>query len=122
MLSALYGLQTFTDKSRKISVRIFLDNSTAVAYINKCGDTRSHSMTAIAAQIVAWCEARSISLSASHIPGSLNSIADKESRSLPDANDWMLFTEAFKLLLDLGSMEMDLFVAAWNAQLPKFAS
>ena len=53
--------------------------------VNKSG-ALDLNLTAIAAQIVTWCEARSISLSVSYLSGSLNSIADKESRSLPDAS------------------------------------
>ena len=101
LLGALFALQTFTKDSANISVHLFLDNSTAVAYVNKCGGTRSGSLTAIAAKIVSWCESRSLTLTASHLPGILNSVADRESRSTLDASDWMLYQEAFKLLHNL---------------------
>ena len=48
LLSALYGLQTFTDKS----VLLFLDDCSAVSYINKCGDTRSLSVAMVAKKSV----------------------------------------------------------------------
>jgi hypothetical protein len=79
-------------------------------------------LTAIAARIVSWCETRNISLFASHLPGILNSIADRESRSTLDASDWMLYQEAFRRLQILWPMKVDLFAAAWNAQLPQFVS
>ncbi|KZR97528.1 Uncharacterized protein APZ42_007543, partial [Daphnia magna] len=79
LLGALYALQTFTRESRSISVHLFLDNSTAVAYVNKCGGTRSRTLSAITSKIVEWCESRNISVLASHLPGVLNSIADRES-------------------------------------------
>ena len=37
LLGALYGLQSFMVKSSNISSRLFLDNSTVVTYIDKCG-------------------------------------------------------------------------------------
>jgi hypothetical protein len=52
LMGALFALQTFTKDSANISVHLFLDNSTAVAYVNKCGGTRSGSLTAIAAKIL----------------------------------------------------------------------
>jgi hypothetical protein len=122
LMGALFALQTFTKDSANISVHLFLDNSTAVAYVNKCGGTRSGSLTAIAAKIVSWCESRSLTLTASHLPGILNSVADRESRSTLDASDWMLYQEAFRLLHNLWPMQVDLFAAAWNAQLPQFVS
>jgi hypothetical protein len=34
-LGALYALQSFAEKARGLSIRMFLDNSTAVCYMNK---------------------------------------------------------------------------------------
>ncbi|KZS04654.1 Uncharacterized protein APZ42_032360 [Daphnia magna] len=61
LLGALYAWQTFTRESRSISVHLFLDNSTAVAYVNKCGGTCSRELSAITSKIVKWCESRNIS-------------------------------------------------------------
>lgn len=41
LMSALFSLQIYTASSSHISINIFLDNTTAVAYIKKCGGTRS---------------------------------------------------------------------------------
>ncbi len=40
LLGALFALESFLDDVRDISVRLFLDNTTAVCYINKNGGTR----------------------------------------------------------------------------------
>lgn len=101
---------------------MFLDNSTGVAYVNKCGGKRSRALSAIASKIVERCESRNISVLASHLPGVLNSIADRELRSALDTSDWMLISDRFKILNLIWPREVDLFAAAWNRQLPKFVS
>ncbi|KZR96262.1 Uncharacterized protein APZ42_009500, partial [Daphnia magna] len=72
---------------KKSQFWFFLDNSTAVAYINHGGGTRSPALTEISSQLTTWCEDRSISLEAVHLAGKLNSIADAESRAGPDSGD-----------------------------------
>jgi len=122
LLAALYGLQSLTGSSSGISVHLFLDNTTAVSYINKCGGTRSRDLSVIADQIVHWCEERNISLLASHLPGDLNSIADYQSRMERDASDWMLLADEFKKLQQVWPITTDLFASAWNAQVANFVS
>lgn len=112
-------MQICTRYSRSISVNIFLDNSTAVTYINKCGGTRSKSLFSLATDIGHWCEDRDIAIMASHLSGSLNFVADEESRSSLDSSDWMLLADEFKKLQKIWSMDI---AAAWNRQLPKFVS
>ncbi|KZS02254.1 Uncharacterized protein APZ42_000775, partial [Daphnia magna] len=90
LVAALYALRVFTVHSVGVSVRIMLDNVTAVHYINKAGGSRSKCLTDISAQIVKWCETRELSVHAIHLPGVLNFVADRLSRSTPDASDWRL--------------------------------
>ncbi len=52
LLAAFYALQIFTHGSHAISVQILIDNSTAVAYINKCGGTQSKALYLISADII----------------------------------------------------------------------
>ena len=80
LLGAFYALQVFTEHSFHISVHLYLDNSTSVSYINKCGGTRSWGLCDLSGQVINWCETRNIRLTAFHLPGSLNFIADRESR------------------------------------------
>ena len=122
LLGAFYALQVFTQHSSDISVQLYLDNSTAVSYINKCGGTRSKALCDLASCVINWCEFRNIQLSAFHLPGSLNVVADCESRSAMDASDWMLDKRLFQKIRSLWRVEIDLFASAWNAQLPAFVS
>ena len=115
ILGAFYALQDFAANSLGIAIRIFLDNSTAVSYISKCGGTRLTALTATANALSAWCEERSIGIEATHLAGELNTIADRESRA--DASDWWLDTSVFSRIPNLWEMGTDLFAAPWNSQL-----
>ena len=86
-MAAFFALKSFASLSRKIAIRIFIDNTTAICYINKGGGTRSSNLTMMANQINKWCESKSISLEAVYLPGKLNVIADEESRALGDSSD-----------------------------------
>ena len=76
LIGALYYVQAFTSDARAISVRIYLDNVTAVAYINHGGGTRSAELTRLSAVLTEWCEIRAISIEAVYLQGKLNIIAD----------------------------------------------
>lgn len=120
--ASLLALQSFTINASNQSVLLMLDNSTAVAYINKRGGTRSTRMNSIMIDIVEWCEKRSLSLSASHIPGVSNTIADELSRSKADSSDWKLDVQTFNQIHSIWPTNLDLFASGWNKQLPKFVS
>jgi len=63
---------------------------------------------------------RSITLQAEHLPGQLNTQADKESRTVRDRCDWKLN----QLVIDmaLGPLEVDLFASQLTKKLPRFYS
>lgn len=122
VLAAFNVLRTFTRDSKGIYVEIFMDNFTAVCYVNKGGGTASKRMTEITSCLFAWCEVRQISIRAHFLPGRENIIADEESRNLPDSSDWQLCPDLFKLLQQIWRMDIDLFASSWNTQLPRFVS
>lgn len=114
--------QQTTHFSRGLRVHLCLDNATAVAYINKAGGTRSLQLYHLAQQIIAYCESRSLTLSASHVAGKSYAIADTLSRALNDSSDWRLDPTAFKVIARRWDMDFDLFAKEWNRQLVRFAS
>ena len=122
LIGALYAVQAFTSDARAISVRIYLDNVTTVAYINHGGGTRSAELTRLSAVLTEWCEIRAISIEAVYLHGKLNIIADEESRAGPDAGDWRLNPSVFEKVQALWPSEVDVFASQWNAQLIKFIS
>lgn len=62
--AAYHAIKSFASQSRGISIRIFIDNNTAVSCINRCGGTRSRPFSRVAEEISFWCESRDISLEA----------------------------------------------------------
>lgn len=57
------------------------DNAAVVAYLNKQGGTKSGGLWQVAEDILVWAEANVQTLSAIHVKGSLNHVADFLSRN-----------------------------------------
>ncbi|KZS05450.1 Uncharacterized protein APZ42_031346 [Daphnia magna] len=118
--AAFFALRFFTEFNRDCTIALKLNNSTAVCYVNRLGGSRSKSLNSIALSIVKWCEERNITLVASHLPGMLNVVVDRESRRKPEWGDWKLSPEMFLKIAQRWILQVDVFAASWNAQLPTF--
>ena len=104
-------------------VRIMSDNTSAISYINKQGGTHNLDLNDLAVEIWNYCIDVGIYISAAHIPGRHNKLADEASRKFQDASEWMLCPKIFKQLTDkFGIPEIDLFASRLNHQLPMYAS
>ena len=102
---------------------MWMDNQTAVAYVNNMGGTVFTQATLIARELWMWYLQRDISLSAQYLPGKDNTIADQESREMKDRSDWLLNREVFrKILCHFPHLNMDLFASRLTYQLPRFFS
>ena len=112
LLGAFFALQAFVGSSRDIAVRLFLDNTTAICYINKSGGTRSRRLSDLANRFSLFCEERKLSVEAVHLPGVLNVVADKEFRTSDDSSDWKLSSTCFKRIGRIWSLRIDLFSSA----------
>ena len=83
----------------------------------------SPTLTSLAKSLWLWALERDITITAQHIPGVFNGIADTESRLERDRSDWMLSPEVFqKISQALGPLEVDLFASRLTHQLPHFFS
>ena len=70
-----------------------------------------------------WTEARNIHLSAVHLPGQLNLIADTLSRLIDLCSEWMLSPSIFRqVCLTYSIPKVDLFATRVNNQVPNFVS
>ena len=119
LLAATLGIQTFAKDRSGILVILKMDNTTAVAYINRRRETVSPALSELARNLWLWCTERNILIQAQHLPGSMNSIADLESRAHPDRSDWKLAPTIFQKIHHLlGPLSMDLFAS----QLPLYVS
>ena len=121
LLAILMALETFKNFLSGLTVEILSDNSTAGAYVrNKGGPVPE--LSEIATAIWALAEDAQFKIVCTHIPGVLNSTADRLSRT-PDTHNWMLHPVLFRLLEKrFGPFSIDRFATNLNSQLPRFNS
>ena len=113
LLAATLAVQTFVKEKSGISILLRIDNTTAVAYINRKGGTVSPTLLNLA----------NIALEAQYLPGVMNSIADRESRTWLDRSEWKLCPQIFQRInAQLGPLLTDLFASRLSNQLPIFVS
>jgi hypothetical protein len=122
LLAAFNGLKCFASSAFRSTVELNIDNTTAVAYINKKGGTKSSPLCSVALEINNWCEEREIDLFATYLPGKSNFVADAESRKQLSTGEWKLSTSAFVKIQQVWQMKVDIFASSWNTQLPIFIS
>ena len=68
------------------------------------------------------CIKRGAYISAAHVPGKENLIADLAPREFQDSHEWVLSLEVFKYLVELFQIpDIDMFASRLNKQLPKYA-
>jgi len=103
-------------------VHVRTDNTVALSYILKQGG-RIPEMGAVAEELWAYCLDRNIRLTADHIPGVLNTLADKWSRKTAGPSECRLSDKFFALLCRRrGPFSVDLFASRTNARLPRYFS
>ena len=104
-------------------IHLRIDNTTAVAYINKRGGTRSPALTEQALELLAVALTAGVSLTAQHIPGIQNVAADTASRQIETITEWTLDRKIFRSICQrFYTPEVDLFASRLNLQLPKHVS
>ena len=105
-------------------VLVELDNSTAVAYLNKQGGTRSRRLSRLTTLILLRCDDHGMTLRARHIPGVRNVIADALSRREEIAQgEWSINRQVFLHLCNLwGTPTVELFATRYNFCLPLYVS
>ena len=108
---------------RDCHIRLMLDNTTAIAYVNRMGGTHSWEANSVAKEIWAWAIPLNIWLSAAHIPGSQNVIADFKSRNFMDHTEWSLPGEIFQQISNTYFLpSVDLFASRLNCQVSTYVS
>ena len=123
LLAGFLALQTFCKHEDSVHIRMQLDNSTAVSYIQEMGGCHSRACNQLARVIWQWAKERNIWLSASHIPGVHNVVADTESRQFNDNKEWQLDPTLFaKICRKWGMPIVDLFASRINHQVPCYVS
>ena len=104
-------------------VRLIIDNTTAVAYINHMGGSKSAKCNKVARLIWKWAEKHGVWISAAHVPGKKNILADYYSRKQNDAKEWAITKCTFLKVTDIfGSPDIDLFASRTNHKTEQFVS
>ena len=123
LLAGSFAIKSFTKNRLCVHVRLRMDNTSAVVYLNRLGGTRSLVLSNLALALWEWALTRNIFLSAEHIAGNQYVSADWELRKFLDSSNWKLCPEIFRSLMQIrGPCAIDLFVDRLNCQLPQFCS
>ena len=118
------GLCHFVEIVQGAVVAVFSDNTTALAYLNKEGGTRSPLLNAEARAILDWAEAHSVRLLTQFVRGVDNVVADGLSRRHQVlSTEWTLHQDVCRQLWRVwGSPTVDLFATSLNFRLPLYVS
>jgi hypothetical protein len=119
-----YGLRAWIEHLNlsQTSIHVRTDNTVALSYILKQGG-RLPELGAVAEELWEYCLDKDITLSADHIPGVLNVLADKWSRKVAGPSECRLTDHFFALLEKRrGPFTIDLFASRTNARLPRYFS
>ena len=121
--AAFYGLKCFASEYRNYEVLLRIDNTTAIAYLNKMGGIQNDELLNLSREIWKWCEDRYLWIFATYINTNENTIADRESRLKFRETEWELSAWAFQEILNtFGPFEIDLFATKANAKCAKYIS
>lgn len=100
-------------------VKIFSDSQTRIMIRNKMRISKHFQSNSIAKDI---CSSNNTRLTAAHIPGVTNAIADHETRKIYKNGEWMLnsliFKNVFKILKFMS--DLDSFAARFTIQVPSY--
>jgi hypothetical protein len=119
--AALLGLKCFSKELNNCEILLRVDNTTALAYINKAGGIQFPHLNNITREIWQYCEERNIWIYASYINTKDNFEADRESRKINI--EWELCSKAYRKITNkFGKPEIDLFASRTNAKCDRFIS
>lgn len=122
LLACFMVLKSFLSKKESLHCHVQLDNTTAVACLNKMGSTKEK-LFELTKRIWIWCHERNIWLSVSHLPGVQNCLADRESRVFNDDTEWALDLHIFEQICQVfGVMNIDLFASRLNYKIQPYVS
>ncbi|XP_011858425.1 PREDICTED: uncharacterized protein LOC105555982 [Vollenhovia emeryi] len=123
LLSAFFGLKCFAKNLKSSDLLLRIDNTTAIAYINKMGGIRFKKLSKLAKQIWEWCEERDLWIFASYIRSTENVEADFESRRLEPETEFTLSNTVFQTIVrKFGKPDIDLFASRINTKCSRYVS
>ena len=122
ILACFLTLQPFCSSLRDCHIKVMIDNTTAISYINNMGG-RTIQCNQLTRKLCLWCIERNLWITATHIPGKLNVLADNEYRHTFHDTEWKLDPAVFKRVsVFWGKPSIDLFASRLNFRLRPFVS
>jgi hypothetical protein len=123
MHAAYLVLLCFAKDLKDTHVRMEVDNTTTVSYINKQGG-KIEQLYHLSLQMWEFAITQSLWLSAAHLPGTLNVEADAASRDgYRYDKEWQLSPEIFQAVQNhFGDNNIDMFASRINSQLQSYVS
>ena len=123
LLAVQYGLRALEHLLVGLSVALFCDNTTTVAYLRRLGGTFSSTLNDTAREILLWAETNRVRLLPQFIMGSTNVTADILSRpNQVIGSEWTLHQEVVDHLVHKWPAVIDLFATSLTARLPVYFS
>ena len=123
LLACFFALKSFCTDKTDLHVKMFMDNQTAIAYVNNMGGITSEKCDLLANTIWSWCIQRNIWITACYVPGKENRTADRMSRKFDDQIEWMLNKSVFNQIENKwGTPTLDLFASRLNKQVSEYCS
>lgn len=123
LIAAFNALKCFLKNTNNKNILLRIDNTTAIATINKMGSIQHTKLNNISKEIWNWCESKNIFIQASYISSTNNTIADSESRIKNMSNEFELKNTIFRQITNIfGSPNIDLFATYQNKKCNTFIS
>lgn len=123
LMAVFLGLKCFASDKKNYNILLRVENTTAIAYINRMGGSRLANLSNLAKDIWKWCETRKIWIFASYIRSSENCEVDEESRKLESETEYELSDGAYQEIISvLGKPEIDLFASRANTKCEQYVS
>lgn len=123
LLAVKLALEKLAAHLRNCQILLRVDNTTAIAYVNRMGGVRYKLYNKLAKEIWQWAESRKIFLFASYIASEENKEADRLSRLVNNDIEWELNDSIFANIVEIfGQPDVDLFANASNSKCRKFFS
>ena len=121
--SNLFRCKSFSNREIRHTCRLFIDNTTALAYVNNFGGNKPH-LNKLARRLWLWLLERRIKVSAAYIKSCDKVQADEASRAnYSGPKEWKLHPKVFGEINRLyGPLTHDLMASRLNRQLPLYFS